>query len=166
MTPTGKTKHNLDHGRERRTGADRSRNAPAAKLPTVQAPAGKLYLKLVLSFPLRPLRSDADLDRAVAMVDALTDRMELAPEEADYLEVLGRLIEDYEAEHDPLPAMSPVEALRYLLEENGLTQAELCAQTSLPVATISEVLNGKRGISPRVRQALAKRFKVSPALFV
>jgi HTH-type transcriptional regulator/antitoxin HigA len=36
----------------------------------------------------------------------------------------------------------------------------------LPVATISEVLNGKRGISPRVRQALAERFKVSPALFV
>ncbi len=78
----------------------------------------------------------------------------------------GRLIEDYEAEHDPLPTMSPVEALRYLLDENGLTQAELCAQTSLPVATISEVLNGKRGISPRVRQGLAERFKVSPALFV
>jgi hypothetical protein len=36
--------------------------------------------------------------------------------------------------------MSPVEALCYLLEENGLTQAELCSQTSLPVATISEVL--------------------------
>jgi HTH-type transcriptional regulator / antitoxin HigA len=166
MEPTGKTKRDLDHGRARRTGPGRSRKASTAKLPAVQAPAGKLYLKLVLSFPLRPLRSDADLDRAVAMVDALTDRKELAPGEADYLESLGRLIEDYEAEHDPLPTMSPVEALRYLLEENGLTQAELCAQTSLPVATISEVLNGKRGISPRVRQALAERFKVSPALFV
>jgi hypothetical protein len=31
---------------------------------------------------------------------------------------------------------------------------------------IKHVLNGKRGISPRVRQALAERFKVSPALFV
>ena len=166
MKPTGKTKRNLDHGRATRTGAGRSRKTSTAKLTAAQVPDSKLYLKLVLSFPLRPLRSDADLDRAVAMVDALTDRKELAPEEADYLEVLGRLIEDYEAEHDPLPTMSPVEALRYLLEENGLTQAELCSQTSLPVATISEVLNGKRGISPRVRQALAERFKVSPALFV
>ena len=34
------------------------------------------------------------------------------------------------------------------------------------MATISEVLNGKRGVSPRVRQGLAERFKVSPALFV
>jgi HTH-type transcriptional regulator/antitoxin HigA len=133
---------------------------------TAKSTPGSPYLSLVLAFPLRPLRSDADLDRAVAVVDALTDRKELIPEEADYLEVLGRLIEDYEAEHDPLPAMSPVEALRYLIEENGLTQAELCAQVGLPVATMSEVLNGKRGISPRVRQALAERFKVSPALFV
>jgi HTH-type transcriptional regulator/antitoxin HigA len=128
--------------------------------------AGELYLALVQHFPLRPLRSDADLDGAVAVVDALTDRAELAPEETDYLEVLGRLIEDYEADRDPLPEMSPVEALRYLLEENGLTQAGLSAQTGLPVATISEILNGKRGISPRVRRTLAERFKVSPALFV
>jgi HTH-type transcriptional regulator/antitoxin HigA len=64
------------------------------------------------------------------------------------------------------PALSPVEVLGYLLAENGLTQADLSAQTGLPVATISEVLNGKRGISPRVRRALAERFKVSPALFV
>ena len=126
MKPTGKTKRDLDHGRAQRTGPGRSRQASAAKLPAVQAPASRLYLKLVLSFPLRPLRSDADLDRTVAMVDALTNRKELAPEEADYLEVLGRLIEDYEAEHDPLPTMSPVEARAYLLEENGLTQAELC----------------------------------------
>jgi HTH-type transcriptional regulator/antitoxin HigA len=140
--------------------------AATTRAHAVQAPVSNVYLTLVVSFPLRPLRSDADLDRAVAMVDTLTDRKELTPEEADYLEVLGRLIEDYEAAHDPLPEMSPVEALRYLLEENGLTQAELCEQVGLPVATLSEVLNGKRGISPRVRQVLAERFKVSPVLFV
>jgi HTH-type transcriptional regulator/antitoxin HigA len=108
------------------------------------------YLALVQQFPLRPLRSDADLDGAVAVVDALTDRAELAPEESDYLEVLGRLIDGYEAERDPLPEVSPVEALRYLLEEHGLTQADLRAQTGLPVATISDAVIGGSLWKPRL----------------
>ena len=132
----------------------------------IKTAAGHLYLKLVKEFPLRPLRSATDLDRAVAVIDLLTDRDELTPEEEDDLEVLSRLVEDYESEHDPLPKMSPVEALRYLLDENGLTQAQLSEETGIPVATVSEILNRKRGISPKVRGILAARFKVAPALFV
>jgi len=124
------------------------------------------YLQLIREFPLRPLRSDADLGRAIAMLDGLSDRDELGGEERDYLQVLAGLVHEYEREHDPLPCMSPVEALRYLLDENGMTQAQLSEQTGIAVATISEILNGKRGISPKVRQALASRFKVDPALFV
>ena len=135
---------------------------PAATKTTV----GEAYLKLIHEFPLRPLRSDADLDRAIAMIDALTDRQDLTQEEEEYLEVLSRLVEDYEDEHDPLPRLSGVEALRYLLEENGLTQARLSDETGIPVATLSEILNGKRGISAKVRAALAERFKVAPAFFV
>ena len=56
--------------------------------------AGALYLKLVREFPLRPLRSDSDLDRAIVVIDALTDRAELSPEETDYLEVHSRLVEE------------------------------------------------------------------------
>jgi HTH-type transcriptional regulator/antitoxin HigA len=115
---------------------------------------------------LRPLRSDADLDRAVAMIDQLTDRARLTREEEDYLEVLSAVVEAYEDEHDPLPDMTPIAALKYLLDENGLTQAQLSMETGIPVATISEILNARRGISPKVRALLAKRFKVNPALFV
>jgi hypothetical protein len=35
-----------------------------------------------------------------------------------------------------------------------------------PLTTLSEILTGKRGISPKVRTMLAGRFKVAPALFV
>ena len=133
---------------------------------TTKTAAGDLYLKLVGEFPLRPLRSDTDLACAIAMIDALTDRVELAAEEKDYLQVLAGLVEAYENEHDSLPAMSPVEALRYLLAENGLTQAKLSEETDIAVATLSEILNGKRGISPKVRARLAARFKVAPSLFV
>src|SRR5262249_41618306 len=120
----------------------------------------------IREFPLRPLRSEAALESAIAMVDTLTDRAELSPDEQDYLDVLARLIEDYEDAHDPLPDLTGVEALRYLIEENGLSQAQLSRETGIPVTTLCEILTGKRGISPKVRAALAERFKVVPALFV
>ena len=58
-------------------------------------PAGDLDLDLVRAFPLRPIRSAEDRDRAIATIDApLSDRSpELRPEEHDYLIVLAPLIE-------------------------------------------------------------------------
>jgi len=74
--------------------------------PAGMSPAGDLYLDLVRAFPLRPLRSAEDHDRAIATVDALSDRRpELRPEEHDYLIVLALLIERYEEDLYPtLPA--------------------------------------------------------------
>ncbi len=78
------------------------------------SPAGDLYFDLVRAFPLRPLRSAEDHDRAVATIDALSDRRpDLRPEEHDYLIVLGLLIERSEEVHYPMapevgePSTSP-----------------------------------------------------------
>src|SRR5436190_11985998 len=79
------------------------------------------YLDLVRRFPLRPLRSDADLDAAVAVVDLLLDREELTPPEQDYLDVLGDLVEAYEEEAIPIKAVSDAEMLRFLIEQKGVT---------------------------------------------
>jgi HTH-type transcriptional regulator/antitoxin HigA len=65
-------------------------------------PAEDHYLDLVRAFPLRPLRSLEDHDRAIATVDKLSDRRsELRPEEHDYMIVLALLIERYEDELSP-----------------------------------------------------------------
>jgi HTH-type transcriptional regulator / antitoxin HigA len=133
---------------------------------TTRHAVGAAYLDLIQQFPLRPLRSEADLDAAIAVIDSLTDRNKLTLDEQDYFDVLARLVEDYEDEHDPLPEMTGVEVLRFLIEENELSQAQLSKETKIPGTTLCDVLTGKRGISPKVRAALAKRFKVAPALFV
>jgi HTH-type transcriptional regulator / antitoxin HigA len=60
-------------------------------------PAEDRYFSLVRKFPLRPIRSGQEHDRAIAVVDSLSDRRrELATEERDYLIVLALLIEQYE----------------------------------------------------------------------
>ena len=47
------------------------------------------YLALVRAFPLRPIRSEAELDRAIAVIDSLIARDDLDLEQEDYLDVLG-----------------------------------------------------------------------------
>ena len=76
------------------------------------------YLALVRALPLRPIRSDVELDRAIAMIDSLIDRDELNADEEDYLDVLSDLVHRYEAEHDPIAPVADAEMIRFLLESN------------------------------------------------
>ena len=125
-----------------------------------------LYLDLVREFPLRPIRSDEGHDRAIAMIDDLSDRASLAAEERDYLLVLADLIAAYESGREPAPEATPGEILRELIESNGLSQSGLAAETGIAESTISEVLAGRRPISRKAMYAFAERFRVDPGLFV
>src|ERR1700726_4488105 len=56
-------------------------------------------LALIRRFPLRPIRSEAELDRATAVINTLLDRAKLDAAEDDYLDVLSNLVEHYEDKH-------------------------------------------------------------------
>ena len=79
------------------------------------------------------------------------------------MDTLGTLIEAYEEEHHPVPASSGADMLRHLMEEHS-QQSDLSEIGSQGV--VSEVLNGKRDLNIRQVRALAKRFHVSPAVFI
>ena len=124
------------------------------------------YLKLILRFPLRPLRCDEDLDAAVAMIDTLLTQPSLKREEQDYLEVLGDLVEAYETEAHPLGPVSDADLLSHLIEARGVSQSEVAGATGIAVSTISEVLGGKRALNRSHIGKLARYFHVSPDTFV
>jgi HTH-type transcriptional regulator/antitoxin HigA len=123
------------------------------------------YLELVRQFPLRPIRSDEELDEAVRMVDSLLNRRDLASEEEDYLEVLGDLVERYEAQAHPMAPVSDAEMLCHLIEARGASQTEVSEATGIADSTISEVLSGKRSLNRGHIGKLARYFKVSPNVF-
>ncbi len=127
--------------------------------------AGKGYFELVAQFPLRPLRSDEDMDAAVRVLDSLLDRRDLTPGEADYLEVLGDLIERYEAEAHPMAPVSDADVLRHLIEARAVSQTEISAATGIADSTISEILTGKRSLNRSHIGKLARYFHVSPEVF-
>ena len=123
------------------------------------------YLELVRRFPLRPLRTDADLDAAVAVADGLLDQDRLSDAEQDYLDVLGDLIEAYEAEAVPIRPVGDADMLRFLIENRGTTQAAVAKQAGIAESTISEVLAGKRTLNRNQIGKLARYFHVEPGAF-
>jgi HTH-type transcriptional regulator/antitoxin HigA len=123
------------------------------------------YLTLVRGFAPRPIRSDAEHQRAIAVVNGLLDRPALNPDEEDYLDVLGLLIADYEDSIYEHPDFTPIDRLRHLMEEHSLTQAELARRAGIAVTSLSDILNGKRQISPTARAKLAGCFGVPSSFF-
>jgi HTH-type transcriptional regulator / antitoxin HigA len=124
------------------------------------------YLDLVRRFPLRPLRSDADLDAAIAVIDELLDHADLTDPEQDYLDVLSDLVDAYEDEHIPIAPVGDADMLRFLIENKDVTQSQLAAEAGIAESTISEVLSGKRKLNRTQIGKLARYFHVEPGVFV
>ena len=125
-----------------------------------------LYMELIARFPLRPLRSDRDLERAAGIANALAIREDLTQGETDYLDVLTDMIEKYEAIHYPVQDVSGVELLRFLLGEQGKSQAEVARELGMSPSTISEILSGKRDFGRKYIEAFARYFAVAPSAFL
>ena len=128
--------------------------------------ATKEYMNLAQHFPLVPIANKQHLTEAIALAKQLAQRENLSKEEHGYFLVLSDLIESYEKKQGRLGAKTtPVEALRYLMEENGLSQVDLVPIVGQK-SHLSAFLNGKRGLSKVNAIKLAQRFKVSPMLFL
>jgi HTH-type transcriptional regulator/antitoxin HigA len=126
------------------------------------------YLALIDCFPLRPLRSERDYDAAVAVLDTLAVRPEgsLVAGEQDYFDTLTMLVEAYDREHYVyMEHCDPLSMLKYLMQESGMTQADL-GRLLDNRALASLILNGHRRLSKSHIRKLADHFKVSPGLFL
>ncbi len=134
---------------------------------SASVPAGDRYLDLVRACPLRVIRSELEYGQAIAMLDRLSNLgNDRTADETEYLLSLAVFIKKYEDEHHPMPPVSGVETLRYLLETHHVTQSTLAAATGLAVSTISEILAGKRKLGLKHIAALARFFGVKQAIFL
>lgn len=124
------------------------------------------FQALTAVVPLHAIRTDADYDKAVAVLNQLLDAG--AADErstlADLTNALGALIGDYEEANNPPVEVAPVAMLRFLMEQHNLSQSELPEIGSQGV--VSEILRGKRDLNIRQIKKLAARFHVPPAVFI
>lgn len=103
---------------------------------------------------IRPIRTDADHDAAMAEVERLWGAKEGTPD-GDRLDVLATLIDAYEAKRWPIAAPDPIAAIEFRLDQQGLTRKDLEPFIGSR-ARVSEIMNRKRPLTlPMIRKLSA-----------
>jgi HTH-type transcriptional regulator/antitoxin HigA len=128
--------------------------------------ASATYAALLQEAQPRVIHDEKSHARALQWVDRLMKRPKLSTAERTLLELLSKLVNDYEEELYPTPDVSPRDILQHLLESRGESQAEFARAVGISRSTISEVLKGKRSISVENAFRLAEFFHVEPSLFL
>jgi HTH-type transcriptional regulator/antitoxin HigA len=141
----------------------------ASNIPTALAKLPPSYLALMGEFPLCPIRSGAEYERAAGIVHRLAlQEVKLDAGEGAYLEVLEGLVERYDSEHYPINVsdVSPTTVLRTLVDQAGMTVTALGKLLGSKGAA-SELLSGKRKEPSKAQIAkLCARFKVDASAFL
>ncbi len=126
----------------------------------------KKYGRVLARLLPRIITTEEEHERMLAEVEKLMDKGDRRTAEQDAaLDLMVRLIQDYDERNYPLPDPSPVEMLAYLLEQRGLKQADL-EPVFKSKGYVSDVLNGRRAISKALAKRLAAFFNVPVGLFI
>jgi len=113
---------------------------------------------------VRPIRSEADYEAALAEVERLWGAKS-GTRDGDRLDVLATLIDAYETQNHPMDPPDPIEAIRFRMEQQGLTRKDL--ETIIGSRTrIAEVLNRKRGLSIGMIRRLHDRLGISAEVLI
>src|SRR5437773_9246884 len=113
---------------------------------------------------VRPIRSKRDYEAALKEVDRLWGAKG-GTRAGDRLDVLATLIDAYEAEHYPMDPPDPVEAIKFRMEQQGLTRRHL--EGILGTRTrVAEVLNRRRGLSINMIRRLHERLGISAEVLI
>lgn len=127
------------------------------------------YQQLIERFPLRPLKTEDDLDKALVISLELRKKGDALSEDAnDYLSMLTDAIQKYEDERHRVNTddVKPHHILQDLMDEHGLGQSDLRIILGLSAGRVSELVNGKRDFTKEQLTLLAMRFNVSPSAFL
>ena len=117
-----------------------------------------------MTHDLKPIRTEADHEAAMAEVEKLWGAKSGTPE-GDRLDVLATLIDAYETAHYPMDPPDPVEAIKFRMEQQGMTRRDL--EDIIGSRTrIAEILNGKRGLSIAMIRRLHDRLGISADVLI
>jgi HTH-type transcriptional regulator / antitoxin HigA len=126
----------------------------------------KTYNGLVSLLVPRPIHDRASYENAVELVHALAG-FKLNRDQDDYLELMAKIVEDYERETlaEPAPVRG-IESLRFLLKENDLTADDLGSIIGVDRSIAYRILKGSRNLTAEHIKKLSSRFAVSADLFL
>ena len=113
---------------------------------------------------IRPIRSEADYDEALRRVEALWGSTSETPE-GDELDVLVSLIEAYERQHYPIDLPTPIEAIKFRLEQQGKDYRSLIGVIGQRTR-VYEVMRGARPLSLNMIRKLHSKLGIPAEVLI
>jgi HTH-type transcriptional regulator/antitoxin HigA len=113
---------------------------------------------------LKPIRTEADYEEALTEVERLWGAKSGTPN-GDRLDVLATLIDAYEAQHHPIDPPDPIAAIKFRMDQQGLTRRDLEPMIG-GRGRVAEILNGKRSLSIDMIRHLHDRLGISADVLI
>ena len=113
---------------------------------------------------IKPIRTEADYDRALRRVEKLWDSPK-GSAQSDELDILATLIEAYERQHYPIDLPSPIEAIKFRLEQQG-TDTRVLIGVIGQRTRVYEVMQGKRPLSLNMIRNLHQKFGIPAEVLI
>lgn len=123
------------------------------------------YTELLVRYQPKPIATEAENDRAIALAQDLEHRPAQTLEEGVFLELLTTLIEKFEAENYPIPEGDPVSMMHHLMDARDLEESSL-VEILGSTEKVSEILARKRSLTVNEARKLAQFFRVETDLFL
>jgi len=113
---------------------------------------------------IRPVNSEQAYDEAIERIEALWGAESDTPE-GDELDVLLTLVRVYEKENHPVPPPTPIEAIRFVMDQRGMKQADLVPYIGSR-SKVSEILRGKRTLSLSMIRSLHTHLNIPAEILI
>ncbi len=97
---------------------------------------------------LKPIKNEDDYEAALKKLESIF-QAKPNTKEGDFLEILSLIIHEYEVKNHKIEPLTAIEALKYEMEESGISQNSLAKRFEMSKSTISEILRGKKQMSLR-----------------
>lgn len=124
-----------------------------------------IYSQLLSQYQPRIIKTEEENEKFLETVEELLSRSNLTPEEDALLELLVKLIEDFEDKHYQLNSSTPYSRLLHLMEARDLEQADL-VEILGSSEIVTKIMNSELEITKKQAEALGKFFHVEPSLFI
>ena len=107
---------------------------------------------------IKPIKTEQDYNSAISRIEELWGARKDTPE-GDELDLLVTLVESYEMKHYPIPPPDPIEAIKFRMEQMGMTKEDMVKYLGSQ-SRVSEILNRKRKLTLRMVKSLYKGLKI------
>ncbi|BAY60506.1 hypothetical protein NIES22_05650 [Calothrix brevissima NIES-22] len=124
-----------------------------------------IYGELLLHYQPRIIKTEAENEHFLKVVEELLARPDLSPEEDAVLELLVKLIEDFEEKHYQINASTPHSRLLHLMDARSLQPSDL-AESLGSVDTVTKLINGEEAINEEQAKILGEFFHIDSHLFL